>query len=138
MSEGNITTLYKEFKSETEKQAFIQAQNETITKLSYQLKVQEEEILHLKELLISAAGKTSIVIVTPEQALIDEQIKLIRERAIGTELELEDIKKLDLLLKNQLLIKKADPETFDAKFKKLGIPNADLLAIASGKPHGTN
>lgn len=140
MSNGNVTTLYKEFKSESERQAFLHAQHLTITELSETVKKQEAEILHLKELLISAAGKTSVLIVTPEQALIDEQIKLIRERSMGgVELELEDIKKLDLLLKNQLLIKKVEPDTFDAKFKKLGIPNADLLAIASqAKPNGSN
>lgn len=127
---SDITTLYKEFKSESEKKAFIHAQCKTISELSEKVKVQESEIIHLKELLLSTS-KTSTIIVTPEQALIDEQIKLIRERAIGQELDLEDVKKLDLLLKNQLLIKKTEPETFDTKFKKLGIPNADLLAIAS-------
>lgn len=135
----NITTLYKEFKSDVEKQAFIKVQYELIANLTEKVKNQEEEIVHLKDLLVSSAGKTSVIIVTPEQALIDDQIRLIRERSIGIELELEDVKKLDLLLKNQSLIKKVEPDTFDAKFKKLGIPNSDLLAIASGtKPNAAN
>lgn len=131
---SNITAIFKEFKSEAERQAFIFKQHETISKLSSDNKKLQDEIEHLKYLLTQSVpliGNTPVekVILTPEEGLLQSQIQLIQDRSYGQELSLEDVKKLDILLKNTELLKKNKPKTFDGK-SDLILDNLKLLEIA--------
>lgn len=131
---SNITAIFKEFKSEAERQAFIFKQHETISKLSSDNKKLQDEIDHLKYLLTQSVpliGNTPVekVILTPEEGLLQSQIQLIQDRSYGQELSLEDVKKLDILLKNTELLKKNKPKTFDGK-SDLILDNLKLLEIA--------
>lgn len=129
----DISNLNKEFKEEADKQKFLEVQTKTILELSKQNKQLQEEITHLKQLLSENSFNPPVekIIVTPEQALIDSQIDIIQTRSYLQELSLEDVKKLDLLLKNKFLIKKDSPETIkgDSKPQKLSL--SKLLEIAS-------
>jgi len=134
---SDITTIFKEFKSEAERKAFLFKQHEAISKLVEQNKALQDEVDHLKHLLTQSVpllGESKIekVIVSPEQGLLEEQIRLIQDRSYGQELNLEDVKKLDLLLKNKELINKNKPKTYDGKSDLL-IDNIKLLEIAKKK-----
>lgn len=129
----DISSLHKQFKSEAEKQVFIEKLYEQVVNLNAQLKSKEEEISHLKTLL---AGTTPLLedsgvermIVTPEQALVDGQIAIIKGKGFGTELSLEDVKKLDILIKNKRLLDE-EGRTLKGKSKTISVSNASLLDI---------
>lgn len=131
----DISALHKQFKEERNKLAFVEAQHKTIHTLKNVIEQQKAEIEHLKELLVNSVPieghNVERVIVTVEEALCDDQIKLIQQRSIGVELSLEDVKKLDLLIKNKRLIdeKKSDVES---TARKVVLPNSSLLSIIDG------
>lgn len=130
----SIAHLHKEFSSLVELQAFAEKQHLTISKLSADLSVAREEISKLKSQLAQAAplvgqGLVETIIVSPEQALLDDQIFMIQQRSYAKELSLEDVKKLDLLIKNKRMI--ADDKK-DLKGQKSALSNADLLKIVQG------
>lgn len=140
MSTNNVIDLvevFKTFQNEAEKQHFIQAQFNAMLDLQQKIKVLEEENLHLKELLVTNVPSLNIplpIIITPEEYLIDEQISILEERGRqkGLELTLEEIKKLDLLLKNKKMIKDGKeivPTT--SKPVKGKLSTKDLALIAS-------
>lgn len=109
----NVTTLYEQFKTDIEKQEFIKAQHITITDLLKKNKQLQDENAHLKELVSGAvpliapaiAPVVEKIVVSPEEALLDSQIEAIQIRSYGKELSLEDVKKLDILLKNKKILK---------------------------------
>lgn len=123
----DIGSLKKDFEAEETKK-FIEAQHKTIATLISKNKSLEQEILELKQLIYQPT--TSVVIVTPEQALIDTQIEIIQNRSYLQELSLEDVKKLDLLLKNKFLIKRDDPKDIEAK-PRAKLTQSQLLQIAA-------
>lgn len=138
---AEVIELFNEFRTKAEKERFIQQQHNTILTLAAQKAQLEAEITHLKELLgsntqlIESESSVSRVIVTPEEALIESQINILQNRSLGQELTLEDVKKLDLLLKNKNIIKSHD-ETIKADSKKVdkkSLSKAELIQIASSK-----
>lgn len=126
----DISKLHKNFKSDLEKKEFVEAQHRSIISLNKQIQEQQEEIAQLKTMLAQNPNNVQKVILSPEQALIEEQIFMIQQRSYAKELTLEDVKKLDILLKNKNLIKEKD--TLKADSKKLGYTNVDLVQIAQG------
>ncbi len=146
---SDINDLFDQFKDDTEKFAYFEKQQAVITNLLKKNKVLSDEIASLKELLTSMSTllpstdvqKVERIIITPEEGLIDTQIKLIRDRGVTSELTLEDTKKLDLLLKNKNIIKENE-KTLDASAKpkvdKKNLSNAQLLQIVATqkKPDG--
>lgn len=71
--------------------------------------------------------------VSPEEQIIDEQIRKLQILSQQGSLELEDVKKLDLLIKNKRLC--GDLSTLNANFNQLpeGTSDADLMTAAEGK-----
>lgn len=133
--EKNITQLFREFKSEAERQSFIRKQHETITELMEKNKKLEEEISHLKKLVTSSVpliGQSPVdkMIISPEEFVIDEQVRIIQERAVGSELSLEDVKKLDILLKHSQVYKKEKNKN-TVSTTATPISAQDLILIAS-------
>lgn len=108
---ADIIELQNSFKTEVERKQFMVQQHETIVKLMQKNKQLEENILHLKELLINLSQldhkkeETHTILVTPEEGLIDSQIQMITNRCFEREMSLEDTKRLDLLIKNKKIIK---------------------------------
>lgn len=144
---GNITEIYKEFKTSVEKEQFVLKQHETIELLVTKNKQLTEEIEHLKKLLVESVpilpqqNLVSKIVQTPEEYVIESQIEIIQSRSYGQELTLEDVKKLDLLLKNKNLIKLRDPATIQGESKKIDSKNytrAELISIASKGPDGSS
>lgn len=136
----DISELHKSFKDEVEKNAFLSKQHETILILTSEKKQLKAEIEHLKELLITSTQllepKVERIIITPEEAVIESQIQILQNRALAEELTLEDVKKLDLLLKNKNIIK-TQISTIKGESKKVdkkNLSSAELLQIAASKP----
>lgn len=140
----DVSELFKSFKDDNEKQAFLEAQFEATLSLQNKLKQLEEENIHLKQLLISNAPELNIplpIIITPEEYLIDKQIEILENRgrtAADPELTLEEIKKLDLLLKNKKIIKDSKEVVIKAKPSKGKLSNKELALIASTKKDISN
>lgn len=142
MPESNVIDLvevFKAFKDEHEKQQFLEAQFNVMLDLQKKIKTLEEENIHLKELLMANAPSLNIpipVIISPEEYLIDAQIAILEQRGRNNnfELTLEEVKKLDLLLKNKKIIKDGK-ETIATTGKpvKGKLSTKELALIASSK-----
>lgn len=136
----DIKSLASEFKDIKDLQAYADKQFIALKKTLEKNAKLENENRHLKYLLeqttqLIEKDNVHKMIVTPEQALIDEQISILQGRAIGKELTLEEIKKLDLLIKNKKLLEEKT-KTFKAESKTIDIPissDTKLLEIASVK-----
>lgn len=138
---ADIIELFNDFKTNIEKEQFLVKQHVAITQLMHQNKQLQQEIEHLKALLaqssslLPALSPVEKIIMTPEEALIEHQIELIRNRSFDRELTLEDTKKLDLLIKNKRLAKEQST-TIQGEFKKIDKKNfsdAELIQIVSTK-----
>jgi hypothetical protein len=130
---SDIVTIFNEYKSDVEKRKFLEAQHKTLTELLHKNSVLQDEVKHLKELLLATVpqvgdSRVEKVIITPEQALIDNQIAILQSKGLVDELNLEDVKKLDLLLKNKKIVKQ-EVETIKGESKKVAVSNAQLLEI---------
>lgn len=136
---SNVIQLFNEFKTVSEKEQFIAQQHATIGSLIAKNKQLIIEIDHLKKLLLDSTSmlvepKVERVILTAEEALIEGQIEILKSRAY-TELTLEDVKKLDLLIKNKRLAKEQST-TIQGESKKLEkkqYSNAELIQIVNTK-----
>ena len=136
----DITSLFKAFKNDREKQEFCESQFAISVSLQKQIQKLEEENKHLKHLLSSTTPLVGAVpiILTPEEALIDGQIDILEERGRTHELSLEEVKKMDLLMKNKNILKQNNPKTIDIKPNKSGLNKKELLQIAASKKDEKN
>jgi hypothetical protein len=106
----DASQLFQEFKDVSEWKHFAESQYNTISNLIQENAQLKEEVKHLQELLTSISPGQSLpvpIVVSPEEALIDFQIQILKGNNMvpGKEMTLEEIKKLDLLLKNKNIIK---------------------------------
>lgn len=69
--------------------------------------------------------------ITPEELVCIEQIRILQNRSAQRELSLEEVKKLDLLVKNIRLIREQVTENPTTPKWREVFPEADLVAIAS-------
>lgn len=129
---SNIITVMKDFKNELELRRFAEAQHKTITMLQEKLSLLEHENKHLKEMLVhNPIVKNPIRIeITPEETIITEQIEFLRQASYQRVLTIEEVKKLDLLVKNLKLIK-SEPTTIIGEKPKGNVTEAQLVEIAS-------
>lgn len=134
----NITTLFGEFANWNELQVYSNQQFIALDKANKRMLEMEVEIAHLKELLTTTAtliqDNTAKVIVTPAEAIIKAQIDLLQSRALNKELTLEEVKKLDLFIKNLRLIQ-GEATTIDGskKLDRSNLTDAEILKIAHTK-----
>lgn len=90
----------------------------------------EKENKQLKEQLENLRLQSATEVVSAEELICIEQINILQNRSSQRELSLEEIKKLDLLVKNLRLIKEP---TKNGQLKDVTgkFSEADLVAIAS-------
>lgn len=70
---------------------------------------------------------------SPEELLCLEQIQYLRDRSAQREMALDDVKKLDLLIKNLRLVREQSKDSSSApKFRD--VTESDLVAIAQSQP----
>lgn len=127
----DVITLYKELKSETDKQKFCEVQHETMVNLLHENERLKAEVNHLKSLLVGTSPVIEII-KSAEELLIEKQIAILHKSG-ERELTLEETKKLDLLIKNKKIYKdQAKIIDGDAKRPTTGLSRETLIAIASG------
>jgi predicted nucleotidyltransferase component of viral defense system len=108
--------------------AFIEAQHELIGKLQRDLIFLQDKLKDAERLLLSAP-KTQLS-VSPEEMICIEQIEMLRNRSYGRELSLDEVKRLDLLVKNLRLIREQSTQVLNTTAYE-HIKEDELLSIAA-------
>jgi hypothetical protein len=110
------------------------------------IKELETEVAHLKDLLTNAVpivnlgtveNKLETLEISNAQLICENQIARLKDRAMQTELTLEDSKKLDIYIKNlKILTEKKDSKTINTTARD--IPEETLLTIAAQTTDDSN
>ena len=139
----DIITLAGRFTTNTELREYANKQFIALSKAAEKISRLESEVESLKRQLVYANDQipTNVapVIVTPEQDICERQIAVLQAAVLkGAVLTLEEVKILDLLIKNKRLAKE-QPTVIDGKPKldRNNISDAQLLTIAASQPPGT-
>lgn len=85
----------------------------------------KEKLSHMERLLVQREPKA--IPLTDEEIICIEQIKMIRAQS-KRELSLDEVKRLDLLIKNLRLIREQSTQVIDTK-DYMNMKEADLVAI---------
>lgn len=118
----DIKSIAKKNKKDLE--AFCAAQDIAIFKLQKENDFLKEKISHLEQLLLKQS-----TVVTPEEMICVEQINGIKQKSSQRELSLDEVKRLDILIKNLRLIKDQSTQAVDHKDYR-NVKEIDLVAIA--------
>jgi hypothetical protein len=100
-----------------------------------------KKIIEEKDALIAISESTppvTVVTKSQEEVLIEGQLALLRSRSEYEEFTLEDMKKLDLLLKNQRLLrdKRREAQEVASTVVASSLPSHQLVALARTKQNG--
>lgn len=125
----DIKGMKKSFELAIKNQELVQG-NEAQYKLIVSLKRENEElkekIKHLEQLLLKGPHQIS-----SEELICMEQIETLKANSAKRELTLEEIKKLDLLVKNLRLIREQSTQVIDVSTE--GLSDDELLKIVSSE-----
>jgi hypothetical protein len=110
-------------------QQFVESQQKVIEKLCKQIEVLKEKNEHLETILKSVVKPNMSIEVTPEELICIEQINIIKNRSSQRELTTDEVKKLDLLIKNLKLLRQ-ESTVIMSKSSYRSMPDEELLAIA--------
>lgn len=135
-----LKTTDKEFNNIQELIDYSSAQYLALESAVKKIKILQEEVQHLQQLLASTTelieedSKVQKIIKAPELCIIEAQIDILQNRALQKELTLEEVKVLDLLIKNKALLS-GEPTTVvgQRKKNKSKYSEAELILIASDK-----
>jgi hypothetical protein len=128
---SNIINLTN-FKSKIEWQQFAEAQFKVIQELQAKNAKLEEQVKHLESLLSAPLHPVQKVVVSAAETLIETQIEKLQVKNLGQEMSLEDVKILDLLLKNKFLLQKEQPKTIETSSLPQ-LSTEQLISIAETK-----
>ena len=114
----------------------------TIDQLLAKLESKEEEITHLKQLLMAgtpAIGEPSKLITSDEEVIANLQLDILKRAAYQRDLTLDEIRKFDLLVKNKRLAQ-GNATTINVDKLPKDTPKDRLMQIALKKiePKGDN
>lgn len=118
----DIKSMSKKSKKDLEQ--FSVAQETTIYKLQKENEFLKEKLSHLEQLLVKQSTQIS-----PEEMICVEQISMIKQKSSGRELSLDEVKRLDILIKNLRLIKDQSTQAVDHKDHR-NLKEIELVAIA--------
>lgn len=90
----------------------------------------EDKLKHLENLLLSLENNNIVSQITPEEMICIEQINGLRSKSSNRELSLDEVKRLDLLVKNLRLIREQSTQVINTK-EYTNVKEADLVAIAT-------
>lgn len=132
----DIKTLAGEFKSSIELKDYCNKQYVALEQALKRVTDLQHEVAHLKELLAAAkvvpVVAPSIIPGNPEQTICEMQVNLLYSIAASRALTLEETKRLDLLVKNLLLIKAQPGKPIDYSLPK-DVTEADLVSLAASQ-----
>lgn len=135
---AQITTLFGVFDHIKQLIATAESHYLALQSVDAKIKKQEQELKHLQDLLTSNSSTTEEksvekLLVSKEQALLEDQIHILYQRSLSKELNIEEAKKLDIFLRNLNLIKGQATGivgTTSKKFKQ-DMSESRLIQIAS-------
>lgn len=114
---------------EEDAQKFIESQHKTIEQLCKQIEILKEKNTNLENVLKSVVKPGITSEVTQEELICIEQINIIKSRSSQRELSTDEVKKLDLLIKNLKLLRQ-ESTVIMSKSSYRTLPDDELLAIA--------
>lgn len=103
------------------------------------LEEKDREIEHLKQLLEAMTPtltKASVLMPSDAEVITDAQLQRLKTAALERTLSLDEIRALDLLVKNNRIAKDAASEIIDHKGLPKNLPQDTLIKIASKKTNG--
>jgi len=129
----NIEDLRRDFVLKTtnkDLKDFAVQQQAVIETLLASNKHLEDKLKHLENLLLSLENNNIVSQITPEEMICIEQINGLRSKSSNRELSLDEVKRLDLLVKNLRLIREQSTQVINTK-EYTNVKEADLVAIAT-------
>lgn len=125
----NVISFQDELEKKTKKEiiAYADAQYHALQSSIEKIQKYEAEIKHLQELLNS---NVQSVIKSPEQATVEDQINRLAIVGASRVLTAEEVKTLDILIKNKMLLNGQDSIIPAEAKKKRSYPEAVLISIA--------
>lgn len=132
----DIVDLRKQFVEKTkvkDLKDFAQSQQDLLEKLLFQNKALQEKNNQLENILKELADKKNVIMnITAEELICIEQIQILRSKSANRELDLDEIKRLDILIKNLRLIRDQSTSAIETKGYR-DVSEAELVAIATGQ-----
>ena len=129
ISIADVKKEYAEKASKKDLQIFVQKQQDLIVQLGNQVNILKDKNAHLEKMLLSLTPDNQVNPVPVEEMVCIEQIEIIRSKSSERELSLDEIKKLDLLVKNLKLIREKSSKVIDTPNMN-NIEEDDLVRIA--------
>jgi phosphopantetheine adenylyltransferase len=127
-----IEQLQDEFKKQKKAkdiQAFAEKQQQLIQELIKQKKELEEKVSHLETLLVSTTLPSSHKQYSPEEIVCVKQLEILADKSKQRELSLDEVKKLDILVKDLRLIREQSTQVIHTADYR-DVKEMDLVAIA--------
>lgn len=130
MSEDNVIQLSNgmEFRTQRELLAYANTQYLAMHSMLEKVKELESKNKHLEEMLDSVSVQP--IIKTIDQCIVEEQIERLREISLARQLSNEEIKSLDVLIRNRLLLSGQATTIPGQEKKKKDLSPAQLTIIA--------
>lgn len=111
---------------------FVHKQQDLLEMYMRQAANLQEQLNHANDMIKNMGSTLTIKIDNNDEELICiEQISILKERSKKLELDINDVKKLDLLIKNLRLIREQSTSKVDTAMRD--VTEVDLLAIAKGE-----
>lgn len=129
----NIEDLKREFVLKTsakDLKAFAEQQQKVIETLVSSNRSLSEKVSHLENLLMSLENNNVISQISTEEMICIEQINVLRGKSANRELSLDEVKRLDLLVKNLRLIREKSTQVINTR-EYTHVKEAELVAIAT-------
>lgn len=104
-----------------------------VQQLTEKIQVKEEEIAHLHKLLNNQFSTENVIAfhMTDEELIADIQLRKLKEQAQTRDLNLDEIKKFDLLVKNKRLAQGNATVIESQKSNLQALSKTELIQIAS-------
>jgi hypothetical protein len=111
---------------------FTASQHKLVEKLCKQIENLKEKNKHLEEIMKSLTKNNVVMDISAEELICIEQIEILKNRSSQRELSTDEVKRLDLLIKNLKLLRQESTVIMSSKSYRT-LPDEDLLAIAQSE-----
>jgi hypothetical protein len=125
----DLRKQYKEAEQSKDFQIFADKQQEVIVRLMKENELLVDKLKQMETVLIKS-NKFAMPLSTEEQICI-EQVDILKQRSSQRELNLEEVKRLDLLVKNMRLIREQSTQILETQAESTS--DSELLAIIESK-----
>lgn len=128
-----VVDFVEKLKTQKDLQEYAKAQFAALLQANRQIEALEQENQALKA-LVSSTSKVSRIPKSSEEMTCELEIGKLRTLSLQRSLIMDEVKKLEILVKTLYAAKAHSSETAGADFQKLGeFSETDLIAIATNK-----